>query len=155
MVESGEKRDKYLLSGGFYNTVDEKGRLSFPAALRKGFSGDSLVITRGVDTCLWAYPRDKWQLFAEKLEAASSMQKEVRRLQRHFLGWATESVIDKAGRLAIPQTLREYAGLVRECTVMGLGQKIEIWNSDKFTCENEGNGEDDISAIAQQFADMF
>jgi MraZ protein len=144
-----------LLNGGYNNSLDDKGRLSFPSALKKGFVGDILVVTRGVDRCLWAYPPELWTCFAEKWEKASPMLNDVRKMQRHFLGWASEIEIDKSSRLAIPQSLREYAGLSRNCTILGVGQRIEIWDSDMYKTINEGEDQDDIARAAEQFAGMF
>ncbi|GMO34255.1 MAG: division/cell wall cluster transcriptional repressor MraZ [Termitinemataceae bacterium] len=144
-----------MLNGGYNNTVDDKGRLSFPAGLRNGFSGSTLVITRGIDRCLWAYPEELWQSFAEKWESASPMLKDVRRMQRHFLGWACEAEIDKSSRLAIPQSLREYASITRNCTILGVGQRIEIWDADTYKLINEGEDDAGIALAAEQFAEMF
>jgi MraZ protein len=146
-----------LLNGGFVNTLDDKGRVTFPAKLRSGFSGDTLVITRGVDHCLWLYPPELWQDFAEKLSNASSMRADVRKMQRHFLGWAIEAEIDKSSRLAIPQSLRDYAGLSRNCVIMGVGKRIEIWDEERYKAANGDNGdtEADIGTIAEQFVDLF
>ncbi|GMO60334.1 MAG: division/cell wall cluster transcriptional repressor MraZ [Termitinemataceae bacterium] len=150
-----EKRGSDLLNGGFNNTLDEKGRLSFPSALKEKLSGSSLVITRGIDGCLWAFPPQLWLPFATKLEQSSPMLKDARRLQRHFLGWASEAEIDKSSRLSIPQSLRTYAGLVKDCVVIGVGQRIEIW--DAATYEKVNGGEDgvDIADSAEQFAEIF
>jgi MraZ protein len=156
--EKWRKGERKLLNGGFINTLDDKGRLSFPARLRSGFSGDTLVITRGIDGCLWLYPPDIWKDFAEKWAEASSMRSDARKLQRHFLGWAAEAEIDKSSRLAIPQSLRDYAGLTRNCVVMGVGKRIEIWDEERYNRVNGCGPEDggaDISAIAEQFGDLF
>ncbi|GHT51639.1 transcriptional regulator MraZ [Spirochaetia bacterium] len=144
-----------MLNGGFYNTLDEKGRLSFPTALRGKLTSDSLVLTRGIDNCLWAYPPELWLPFAAKLESGSPMLKDMRKLQRHFLGWASELDIDKSSRLAIPQSLRTYAGLTRDCTILGVGQRIEIWDTETYDKVNGGESGEDIALAAEQFAEMF
>jgi MraZ protein len=139
--KSGEKRKKLALSGGFYNTLDDKGRVSFPARLKSDFSGDRLVMTRGIEKCLYLFPPELWKEFEQKLENPSVMSKDWRKMQRHFLGWATEADIDKSGRLAIPQSLREYAGFSRDVIIMGLGRRIEVWDAG-FYKETQGETDD-------------
>jgi MraZ protein len=129
-----------MLSGGYNNTLDEKGRVTFPIRLKNGFSGDTLVITKGFEKCLYLYPPDAWKEIAEKLENPPKMNRDLRDLQRKFLGWATEAEIDKSGRLAIPMSLREYASLSRDVFIMGLGKRIEIWDASVYK-EGESDGE--------------
>ncbi|MDR1362529.1 MAG: division/cell wall cluster transcriptional repressor MraZ [Spirochaetaceae bacterium] len=144
-----------MLNGGYYNTLDEKGRLTFPAALQRALSGDQLVITRGIEPCLWVHQPDKWREFAGKWENASPMLKDVRKMQRHFLGWAAEAEIDKSSRLAIPQSLREYAGLKRDCVIIGVGQRIEIWDTVTYKAINEGEDGESLASAAEQFGELF
>jgi MraZ protein len=140
------------LSGGYNNSLDEKGRVSFPARLKSGFQGESLVITRGTEKCLYLFPPEHWKDFAYKLENPEAMSKEWRIMQRHFLGWATEAEIDKSGRLAIPQSLREYAALSREVIIMGLGKRIEIWDAALY---REAQGETDGVPALEEIVDKF
>jgi MraZ protein len=145
------------MSGGFNNTIDAKGRLSFPIRLRDGFEGSALIITRGVDDCLWLYPPNVWEEFSARLNAASPMLKNVRKMQRHFLGWSTREEIDNSGRLPIPQSLRSYAHLEKDCVVMGLGKRIEVWDAARYEQYMEGVGscEESLADVAEQFGDMF
>ncbi|MDR2468718.1 MAG: division/cell wall cluster transcriptional repressor MraZ [Spirochaetaceae bacterium] len=142
------------LNGGFNNTLDEKGRVSFPARLKNGFSGDVLVITRGIEKCLYLFPPLEWKDFEEKLENPAAMSKDWRKMQRHFLGWATETEIDKSGRLAIPQSLREYAALGRNVIVMGLGKRIEIWDAALYKTA-QGENDDSLEDIAERYGLVF
>ncbi|MDR0410076.1 MAG: division/cell wall cluster transcriptional repressor MraZ [Spirochaetaceae bacterium] len=144
-----------MLNGGYFNTLDEKGRLTFPAALQRSLSSGQLVLTRGVEPCLWVYQPDRWREFAAKWESASPMIKDVRRMQRHFLGWAAEVEIDKSSRIAIPQSLREYAGLKRECVIIGVGQRVEIWDAATYKAENEGEDGESLALAAEQFGGLF
>jgi MraZ protein len=144
-----------VLNGGYRNTLDDKGRITFPAALQRALAGDKLVITRGLEQCLWVYAPEKWREFAEKWENASPMLKDVRRMQRHFLGWATEAEIDKSSRIAIPQALREYAGLKRECFIIGVGRRIEIWDAEVYRTVNEGEDGESLALAAEQFGELF
>ena len=142
------------LNGGFFNTLDEKGRVSFPARLRNGFSGDTLIITRGIENCLYLFPPDAWKEFEEKLENPGQMSRDWRKLQRHFLGWAAESEIDKSSRLAIPQSLREYARLSRDVVVMGLGRRIELWDLALYN-ESQDEKDDSLEDIADRYGLRF
>jgi MraZ protein len=150
--KSVEKGSRLILSGGFNNTLDEKGRLSFPARLKSGFQGDILIVTRGIEKCLYLFPLEQWKEFAAKLENPEAMSKDWRRLQRHFLGWATEAEIDKSGRLAIPQSLREYASLTRDAVVMGLGKRVEVWDAAAY---REVQGETDNGGGLEEIADRL
>lgn len=138
------------LSGGFNNTLDEKGRVNFPARLKNGFSGDTLIMTRGIERCLYLFPPSAWKDFEEKLENPALLSRDWRKIQRHFLGWATEVEIDRSSRLAIPQSLREYAGLSREVIVMGLGKRVEIWDSALY---REAQGEKDDGHELEEIAE--
>ncbi|MDR0539428.1 MAG: division/cell wall cluster transcriptional repressor MraZ [Spirochaetaceae bacterium] len=155
-----------MLNGGYNSTLDEKGRFTFPTRLRESIAHttkeedisacEELVVTRGIDRCLWAYPPDKWHTFAAKLENASAMKQDVRLLQRHFLGWAVVCEFDRGGRLAIPQALREWANLKRECVVMGLGERIEIWDADTYRNYSGDTDESDkVIAAAESLACFF
>lgn len=122
-----------MLTGEYRNSLDEKGRLLIPAKLRSGIPGNSLVITRGVDRCLWLFSPEEWRnLSASLMEAASPFQKRARLLQRRIIAPAQEIELDKAGRLNIPPTLAESAGLKRECMVLGIEKYLEIWDMEEY-----------------------
>jgi MraZ protein len=144
-----------LLNGGYFNTLDDKGRITFPAALQRAIASLSIVMTRGLEQCLWVYPPEKWREFAEKWEQASPMKRDARILQRHFLGWAAEVEIDKSSRIAIPQSLREYAGLKRDCVIIGVGQRVEIWDTAIYKAVNEGEDGESLALAAEQFSELF
>ncbi len=122
-----------LLTGEFKNTLDDKGRLSLPPRLRAGLPGNVLILTQSVDQCLWLYPPEQWQDLSRKLmEATSPFQAKSRMIQRRIIAPAQEVEIDKAGRIAIPQSLREFAGVSRECVILGIKKYIEIWDAEKY-----------------------
>jgi MraZ protein len=125
-----------MLVGGNVNTLDDKGRVAFPTKLKSAFTGDKLFLTRGVERCLYAFPPPEWEAFTTKWSEANSNLLKVRQVQRHFLGLVAEVDIDKSGRLAIPQSLRNYAGLKKNCMIMGLGDRIEIWDEDTYNAAN-------------------
>jgi len=122
-----------MLTGEFRNTLDEKGRISLPARMRSELPGTSLVLTQGVDTCLWLFPPQQWEELSTKLMASTSLfQARSRLVQRRILAPAQEVEIDRLGRISIPQSLREWAHLSRECVVLGISKYIEIWNSEEY-----------------------
>lgn len=122
-----------LLTGEFRNTLDEKGRLSLPARLRSELPSTSLVLTQGVDKCLWLFPPAQWQELSDKLMASTSLfQARSRLVQRRILAPAQEVEVDRLGRISIPQSLREWAGLKGECIVLGITKYIEIWNAEAY-----------------------
>ena len=99
-----------LLTGEYRNTLDEKGRILFPSKLRSELSENSLIVTQGIDRCLWLYTPDEWNVFSEKiLKSASPFNEKNRSVIRRIIAPAQEVEFDKSGRLSIPQTLREFA----------------------------------------------
>jgi len=122
-----------LVTGEFKNTLDDKGRLSLPAKLRGGLSSNVLVVTQGVDKCLWLFTPERWTALSDQLFSTTSLfHQQARIIQRRIIAPAQEVEIDKAGRIAIPQSLREYAGLSKECVVLGITKRLEIWDVDTY-----------------------
>ncbi len=122
-----------LLTGAYYNTLDEKGRFSFPAKLRAMLDQPSLMITQGIDGCLWLYTHDEWKNFSTKLmEQASPFNTDSRLVLRRLIGPAQDVEFDKSGRLSIPQSLRDYAGLSKECVIMGVNKYMELWDVKRY-----------------------
>jgi MraZ protein len=130
-----------LLSGEFRNSLDEKGRLSLPARLRSELPNSQLILTQGVDKCLWLFPPEQWEILSRKLmESTSLFQARARLVQRRILAPAQEVEVDKLGRISVPQSLRDWAGLAKECVILGITKYIEIWDADeyrKYWDENE------------------
>jgi len=122
-----------LVTGVFKNTLDDKGRLSLPAKLRAGLPGNLLVLTQGVDRCLWLFLPERWQALSEKLLSSTSLfHQQARIIQRRIIAPAQEVEIDKAGRIAIPGSLREYAALSKDCMVLGITRRLEIWDASTY-----------------------
>lgn len=122
-----------LLTGEYNNTIDEKGRVSFPAKLRAELNQNVLIATRGLDRCLWLFTPDEWDLLKNRLMSSASLFNEKNRMVlRRFVAPAQEVEFDKNGRLSIPQSLREYAGLSKDCTVLGVDKYIEIWDAVSY-----------------------
>ena len=136
-----------LLTGEFRNSLDEKGRLSLPARMRSELPGINLVLTQGVDKCLWLFPPQQWQELSQKLMASTSLfQARSRLVQRRILAPAQEVEIDRLGRISIPQSLREWAGLSRECVILGISKYIEIWNADEYKKYLDENKDEFLNA---------
>ncbi len=117
--------------GEYEATVDAKGRFLLPAALKKKLPEDSasqFVISRGFEKCLTLHPIANWNPLFENLSKLNDFDPKVREFKRYFLNGATELELDTAGRLLLPQNLREYAGLDKDILVVGSGKKIEIWD---------------------------
>ena len=114
--------------GTFDYSLDAKGRLTLPAKFRQGFA-DGVVVTRGMDGCLYAYTRADWQrLVEERLRSLDTLNREARLMYRFFFSGAVESELDKQGRVMVPGALIESAALQREVVVAGVYDHLEIWD---------------------------
>ncbi len=144
-----------LLTGEFRNTLDDKGRVSLPARLRAELSGNVFVLTQAVDRCLWLFPPETWKNLSRKLmDSTSLFQAKARLVQRRIIAPAQEVEIDKAGRLAVPQSLREYAGLQKECVILGIDKYVEIWDADQYK-EYWSENEEDFRAAAEELGPVL
>lgn len=123
-----------MFRGRYEYGVDTKGRLAIPAKFREvlGAKFDERLIVTHFDQCLWAYPVPVWQELEKKIAALPQFQEEVKALQRVFVSAASECPLDKQGRILLPPTLREYAGLQKEAVLVGMTQRIEIWSKDRW-----------------------
>ena len=125
--------DGSVLTGEHKNTLDEKGRIMFPAKLRSDLPEQRLIVTCGLDDCLWLFTLAEWKLFSDDImEKASPFSRESRLVVRRIIAPAQEVEIDKGGRLSIPQSLREYAGLEKDCIYLGLYKYVELWSEQKY-----------------------
>ena len=119
--------------------LDEKGRLILPAKFREQLE-EGVVVTRGQERCLYVFPVAEFARLADQLRQAPVTSKQARDYLRVFLSGASDEAMDRQGRVTIPPALRSYAGLSRECTVIGAGQRVEIWESaawDRYLAEQE------------------
>jgi MraZ protein len=122
-----------MIIGEYKVSLDEKGRLLIPSRIRSDVAGNLLVITRGIDQCLWLFPPEEWKAISEKLLGTTSIfQEKARMMHRHFIAPAQEVDIDKAGRITVPTTLREYGVLKKDCIVMGIMNHLEIWDEQVY-----------------------
>ncbi|MEL3911835.1 division/cell wall cluster transcriptional repressor MraZ [Treponema pedis] len=121
------------MTGEYKNTLDEKGRIMFPAKIRSGLPEARLIITRGIDSCLWLFTPEEWQKLSDEIMAKASLFKtESRIVTRRLIAPAQEIEFDKTGRLSVPQSLREYAGLEKDCIILGLSKYFELWDEKKY-----------------------
>ena len=121
------------LMGSYNHNIDVKGRMNFPTKLRE-LLGDSFIVTKGLDECLFVYSKDEWAILEEKIKAIPLSKGRV--LQRFFFSGACEVESDKQGRILLPQHLREYAGLEKDIIVIGASNRAEIWNRQKWDSIN-------------------
>jgi len=141
-----------MLLGEFQHVLDQKGRVSIPAKFRSKFS-DGIIITRGLDKCLFVFEPKEWELLVKKLMSLPLAQANSRAFVRLMLAGAVDLNIDVQGRALIPNYLREYAGLGKEVVVAGLYNRVEIWNKEKwakYKAETEKSSED----IAEKLSEL-
>lgn len=120
-----------MLVGEHRHSLDDKGRLFIPAKLREEL-GSRFVLTRGMDTSLFIYPLSEWELLQNKLKSLSFTRGDVRSFTRFFFSGAVECELDKQGRINIPPNLRNYAQLERECVIIGVSNRVEIWSESQW-----------------------
>ena len=125
-------------------------RLIIPSKFREQL-GEEFIVTKGLDGCLFVFPQDEWLAFEEKLRTLPLTQKGARQFTRFFVAGATPCELDKQGRILLPATLREFAGLDKEVVLTGMLNRIEIWSKDKWM---ENNSFDDMDDIAEQMTDL-
>ena len=120
-----------MLIGEYHHNIDEKGRLIIPSKFREEI-GNSFIVTKGLDGCLFVYSLVEWEKIVSKLKKLPFTKKDARIFARFFLASATVCEFDKQGRINLINSLIEYAGLKKECTIIGVNDRLEIWALDKF-----------------------
>lgn len=120
-----------MFIGEYAHTLDEKKRISLPKQFRSGL-GTKMILTRGLDNCLFLYPKKGWEKVAEKLQALSFAQADTRGFNRFILSGAVEVETDGAGRILIPEHQKEFAGLKKEVVFAGVSDRIELWDSTRW-----------------------
>lgn len=138
--------------GEFQHNIDDKGRMIIPAKFRE-LLGTSFVVTRGLDKCLFVYPLPEWEALEQKLKALPLMKSDARAFTRFFFSGATECEWDKQGRVNLPSTLRDYAKLEKECVVLGVSNRVEIWSRDTWE-QYFQQSEDTFNEIAEKLVDF-
>ncbi len=122
-----------LLTGEYCNTLDEKGRIMFPAKLKNEIESTSLIVTQALDHCLWLFTPEEWENLSSKImESASPFNSKNRLVLRRLIAPAQQVEFDKSGRISIPQSLRDYASLAKDCVILGIDKYIELWDAESY-----------------------
>lgn len=138
--------------GEHQHSIDDKGRLIIPSKFRESL-GDTFIVTRGLDNCLFVYPRNEWSVLEQKLKALPLMKSDARAITRFFFSGATECELDKQGRVNLPKHLCEYAKLDKECVVLGVSSRVEIWSKETWAGYYE-QSEEAFNEIAEKLVDF-
>lgn len=130
-----------MFLGEFRHSIDKKGRVILPAKFRDALK-DGVVVTRGLDNCLWIFSKTEWMQVEDGIRKLSLTKNNARKFTRFLLSGASEEELDRQGRISLPQQLREHAGLERDIVIIGVSDRLEIWskeNWDKYAKEAEGS----------------
>jgi MraZ protein len=139
-----------MLLGEHEHSLDDKNRLTLPAKLRAAFE-DGVVVSRGLDGCLYAYPRAEWERLAQRLAERDDLGEDARSMRRYFFSGASQGELDRQGRLVLSPPQIAHAGLEREVTITGVHDHLEIWDRTKWRQqlhELEGSAEDVAERLA-------
>ena len=142
-----------MFVGTYQHTIDDKGRLTLPAKWRSELAG-GVVVTRGVDKCLYILPRTKFEAMAKEIDEQGLERADARSWSRHFTGKAADADPDKQGRIVIHQNLREFAGLDGDVTVVGVVSRIEVWEPKRHKGADE-KIESDVENVAERIGAMM
>lgn len=139
-----------MFMGQYNHTIDTKGRLIVPAKFRDQL-GDEFVMTKGLDNCLFVYPNSEWENIEKHFQEITTTGREARKFSRFFFAGAASCEVDKQGRVLIPAVLREFAGLKKDAVLVGVRNRIEIWDAERWADENNY---DDMDEIAEHMAEL-
>lgn len=135
-----------MFSGSYSHSLDNKGRTVIPSKFRSKL-GERFYLTRGMHGCLWIFADDAWREFQKMLTPKSPLDGQGLKLERVFVGSAVECTTDPQGRVAVPQNLREYAGISDDIWFVGLGDKVEIWSQSRWEEFNSALTDDVIEQL--------
>lgn len=147
MVDCGEKWGMKMFIGEYHHTIDDKGRIIIPAKFREEL-GDSFIITRGIENCLFVYSLDSFKKITDKLMSLPFTKKDARNFSRFFMSGATNVELDKQGRANVATPLVSYAHLKKDCVIIGTGDRLEIWSQEDWNSFFDSN-QDNMSDIAE------
>ena len=140
-----------MLIGEYHHNIDEKGRLIIPSKFREEI-GNSFIVTRGLDGCLFVYSLVEWEKMVNKLKKLPFTKKDARTFSRFFLASATVCEFDRQGRINLMNSLTLYAGLKKECAIIGVNDRLEIWDLEKFNNLMKEN-EEELDEISENLFD--
>lgn len=155
MVQSGAKVHIWgvkMFIGEYQHALDIKNRIIIPSKFRE-ILGDKVIITKGLDGCLYAYTKEEWKILEEKLNKLPLTSKDARAFVRFIFSGANEVDIDKQGRALIPQNLIEYSGISKEIVSIGVSTRIEIWSKEKW--EQYNNLNLDYEEISEKMSELL
>jgi len=141
-----------MLIGEYKHTIDSKKRLAIPSKLRKDL-GLKAIITRGLDNCLFVFPDNQWNKLVEKLSELPLGQKNTRSFIRLMLSGASETRLDKLGRILVPDYLKQYAGLKKSVIIVGVHNRLEVWDKNKWDLFKKGT-EKEIDNMAERLGEL-
>lgn len=141
-----------MLIGEYKHTIDPKKRLAIPVKFRKEI-GDRMVLTRGLDGCLFLFPTKEWEQLAEKLGRLPLGQQDTRAFVRLLLAGASEVETDQLGRILVPDFLKDYASLKKTVIIAGLFNKLEIWDEERWN-HYKGQLEKNSDRIAEKLGEL-
>lgn len=141
-----------MFIGEYSHSVDVKGRVSIPAKFREEL-GESFILTKGLDNCLFIYSMEEWNILESKLKQLPLTNKDARAFVRFFFSGANECELDSQGRIRITNNLRDHANLQKEAVIIGVGTRVEIWSNDEW---QKYNDDDNLSydEIANKMAEL-
>lgn len=140
-----------MLMGEFHHNIDDKGRLIIPSKFR-GELGERFIITKGLDKCLFVYSMNEWNKIIEKLSNLQFTKKNVRAFERAFIGGASTIEFDRQGRINITSPLVHYANISKECVIIGVNERLEIWSKEEFEKYMKEN-EESLEEITEDLFD--
>jgi MraZ protein len=141
-----ERKVTAMLMGEFEHTIDAKGRLFIPAKMREEL-GKPFYITKGFDGCLTVYPKEAWDRLTERMSQQDLPGKDARNVSRFLLGGAVEVETDKQGRVLLPANLRRHAHITENVTIVGVGSRAEIWDTERYNAYAEDASADVENAV--------
>ncbi len=136
-----------MFIGEYHHTIDDKGRIIIPSKFREEL-GDSFIITRGIENCLFVYSFDNFKNITDKLASLPFTKKDARNFSRFFMSGATNVELDKQGRANITAPLINYAHLKKDCVIVGTGDRLEIWSQEDWDSFFD-SAKDNMSDIAE------
>ena len=140
-----------MLMGEFHHNIDDKSRLIIPSKFRSEL-GERFVITKGLDKCLFVYSMEEWNKIVKKVSNLQFTKKNVRAFERTFIGGASIIEFDKQGRINITSPLVHYANITKECVIIGVNERLEIWSQENFDNYMEEN-EESLEEITEDIFD--
>src|SRR3989338_3074314 len=141
-----------MFIGEYKHTLDDKGRIAIPAKFRDALANGA-VVTRGLDTSLFLFPKEEWDKLAQKLASLPLGQSNSRAFARLMLAGAMDVELDKQGRVVLPEYLRAYAGLDKNIVVAGLYTRLELWDEKKWEAYTK-KVESDADRVAEQLGEL-